>query len=340
MASEDFGSVPGNEELKEWLADEIRGGTLGHAYIIEGASGSGKRLLAHDIAKAVLCEGRGTMPCGECAPCRKADAGSHPDIRVIGRGERASVGVDAVRQLRTDTHVIPSEAERKIYIIEDADTMTVEAQNAFLLSLEDPPEYVLYLLLCQDSKALLETIRSRAPSIRMRPCERGVIEEHLIRVGGTNARTLRDRTPERWAELLVCAGGNPGIARKLLEDHALDDRIEAKRRALSLITSVLSLNDDAVIGIAAMKKARRTDALELLADIESALRDMLLSKKSRAVDTCFFTSADDAAEAGSVFPARRIALALDAVRECGAGIEKNASVTTALLSMAIKIRNL
>lgn len=340
MASEDFGSVPGNEELKTWLAREIRGGTLGHAYIIEGAPGSGKHSLADDIAKAVLCGGHGTIPCGECAPCRKISAGSHPDVFVIGRGERASVGVDTIRLLRADTHVIPSEAERKIYIIEDADTMTVEAQNAFLLSLEEPPEYVLYLLLCRDSKSLLETIRSRAPSLRMRPCGRYVIEEYLLSIGGTRAKAMKVSDHEKWSELLVCAGGNPGTARALLEGHALDERIESKRRACSLITSILSLDDDAVIGIATMKKTKRTDAAELLSDIESALRDMLLAKKSRTVDTCFFTSADKAVEAGQAFPARRLALALDAVRECSASIEKNAAVTTALLSMAIKIRNL
>ena len=339
MAGADFGSVPGNEELKRTLSLAIREGTLGHAYIIEGACGIGKHALAGDLAAAVLCTGSGSLPCSECPSCKRIAAGSHPDVRTVGRDGKASVGVDTVRRLRSDAHIIPSESERKVYIIEDADTMTVEAQNAFLLSLEEPPAYVLYLLLCRDSKALLETIRSRAASLRMRPCTRKVMEEYLVSVGGAKTSVMRTREPERWDELLVSAGGNPGRARALLEGNALTDRIEEKQHALALISAMLSGSDNVIVDIATMKKTKRDTALSTLSDIQTALRDMLLSKKTHAFDTCFFTSTEAADAAGRGFSARKLAAAIDAARECSAAIERNGAVVTSLLSMTIKIKN-
>ena len=332
MADFDFDTVPGNDELKRFFTREIKRGSLGHAYMIEGAPGIGKRALADAAAAALLAGGDDTIR-------HRIAAGSHPDVRVIGRDGRATIGVDTIRELRSDAHIIPSESERKVYIIEDADTMTVEAQNAFLLSLEEPPPYVLYLLLCSDSKALLETIRSRAPSLRMCPCDDDTLSEYLCRVGGTKASLLRSHEPEMWAELLAAAGGNPGTARSLLDERTLLARIESKRTAERLITSILRGDDDVLIEIATMKKAKRDTTLETLTDIESALRDMLLSKKTLSFDTCFFISPEAASEVSVNFPARKLALAADAVRAAYAEVSANAAVTTALLSMAIRIKN-
>lgn len=339
MAQEDLGAAPGNDELKKTLADAVRRGTLGHAYIIEGAAGIGKHALAKALAEAVLCTGGGVLPCGKCPSCVRAAAGSHPDIIEIGRDGKASLGVDTIRRLRADAYIMPSESERKVYIIEDADTMTAEAQNAFLLSLEEPPAYVLYLLLCRDSKALLETIRSRAPQLRMRPCERRVIESYLIDTLGRRASAIKDAEPDKWEELLVIANGNPGLALNLIQDGTLNERIAEKNDALALLTSMLDGSGDAVVGIASMKKPKRDDALAMLDDILSALRDMLVSKKTVSVEPRFFTSVEKARRASEPYTAKKLALAVDAARECASVLERNAAVTTSLLSAAIKIKN-
>lgn len=332
MAGGDFDSVPGNEELKRFFTDKISTGELGHAYMIEGARGIGKRALADAVAMMLIAG-------NDDDARRRVRAGSHPDISVIGREGHATIGVDVIRSVRSDSHIIPSESERKVYIIEDADTMTVEAQNAFLLSLEEPPPYVLYLLLCCDSTALLETIRSRAPSLRMRPCDDETLASYLCRQGGERAEALRKRDPERWAELLVSAGGNPGTGISLLDDRTLTAHLERKRTSLRLISSMLAGDDEVILEIASMKKSKRDTALETLADIESALRDMLLSKKSQSFRTCFFTSPEAANNEARRHSARKLALAADAAGAARADVESNAAVTTALLSMAIRIKN-
>ncbi len=337
MAAVDFSSVPGNAELRRRLARNIREGSLGHAYIIEGPGMV--RELAIELARAVNCTGGGALPCGECPSCRRAEVGSHPDICVVSRGDRATLGVEAIRTVREDAYIIPSEGERKVYIIEDADTMTVEAQNAFLLTLEEPPEYVLYLLLCRRSDALLPTVRSRAPSLRLRPCTADELSDYVLRVGGARARALRDREPDKFSELLLISGGDPSAAAALLEGGALDERISEKKSAQRLLSGLLSGDGEAVIELSQMKKLKRADALGMLVDMEAALRDMLLSCRSRAFDTCFFLSPKDAADAASGIPPRRLAEAADIVRDSASAIEKNAAVTTALSSMAIKIRS-
>ncbi len=341
MECRDLCSIPGNDAIRRQLSDAIRSGALSHAYIIEGDAGGAslRRDLAFDAARAVLCTGdrNSALPCGICPSCRRADAGSHPDLRVIGRGSRATLGVDTIRSLKGDAYLIPSESERKVYIIEDADAMTVEAQNAFLLLLEEPPAYVLFLLLCRDSGVMLPTIRSRAPSLRLAPCSRAVIEEYLLSKSGVTAASMRSREPEKWAELLNSAAGDPKRALSLLDGKAMTELLTAKKEAGALLYSILSGKDDAILEIASMKKLRRDSALAMLSQMRGALRDMLFSKKSSAFETAFYLTPGDAKSASSPFSARKLALALDEVASAEAAVDGYAAVTTTLLSMAIKI---
>ncbi len=280
-----------------------------------------------------------SLPCNACPSCVRADAGTHPDIRVIDRGERATLGVDTVRRLKKDAYLIPSESERKVYIIKDADTMTVEAQNAFLLLLEEPPAFVLFLLLCRDSGLMLETIRSRAPALRLSPCSRPVMEEYLLREGKDAARRLFSSDARGRDELLLAAGGDPVLGLELLDGNRLSALREAKRRASELLSLILSGSDEALYTIASMKKPKRDEAAELLFHMRRALRDMLLSKKSRGFETCFYLTPDEAAEASAGCSAKKLALAIDETSSASEAIDAYASVTTTLLSMSIRIRN-
>lgn len=340
MFGKDFSSVCGNRSLISHIKSEIRRGTLGHAYIIEGAEGVGKHSFAECFAAGLICEGNGdALPCGECSVCRKLAAGSHPDVKLVDSGGKASLGVDVIRGLRTDAHVIPSEAERKIYIIEGADTMTEQAQNAFLLSLEEPPSYVTYLLLCRDASVLLDTIRSRAPSLRMSPATAEELHEFILKNRSAADRYKR-LDAEAKAELSVCANGNAGRALSLLEGNALAVRTNEKKEALEFLSSLLSGDGEAYITVAVQKKLKREAVIPLLDDMISALRDMLVFKKVRAADTIFFTDADAAVSAASSYSAKKLAFALDAVTDTKKRVSANAQTVSALLSMAVRIKKI
>lgn len=146
-------------------------GRLSHAYIISAASASAAQRTARRIAAAAVCTGAGERPCGVCRACRKAMGDIHPDILHIRRltdskgNPRREIGVDQIRQMASDAYVLPNEAERKVYIVEDADSMNIPAQNAALKLLEEPPAGAIFLLCVQNAMQLLPTVRSRCVEI-------------------------------------------------------------------------------------------------------------------------------------------------------------------------------
>ena len=166
-----FSTLVGNKYIKETLGTDIRNGQAAHAYILSGPVGSGKHTAARLCSAASVCEHRTdpnyALPCTECPSCRKILRDISADVIFINSGSRATIGVEQIRNIRQDLYITPNDGERKFYIIEEAEKMTVQAQNALLLSLEEPPSFVTFFLLTTDAAALLETIRSRAPVLSM-----------------------------------------------------------------------------------------------------------------------------------------------------------------------------
>ena len=186
-----FHSVIGKDDVVGHLTTAVIKKKLSHAYIFEGEDGSGKLLVAKIFAKAMQCEkNRAIMetegeltdinPCCECASCKKADSGNHPDIRVLTH-EKVSIGVDDIRvQINQDIQIKPYEGGKKIYIIPDAERMTEQAMNALLKTIEEPPEYALILLLTDNIYRILPTIQSRCVKIPFKPVDVKLVERYLI----------------------------------------------------------------------------------------------------------------------------------------------------------------
>ena len=163
----DFSALAGNARIKNQLRTVDSGDALSHAYIIAGASDAERAILAGAITRAALCHGEGNLfPCGVCIPCKKALAGIHPDIMVVGDGEKP-ISVGEVRQLRSDTYIRPNEGRRKVYLLPRSDRMNASAQNALLKLLEDGPAYALFLLIAENGQGMLETIRSRCERLEL-----------------------------------------------------------------------------------------------------------------------------------------------------------------------------
>lgn len=162
-------SLTGNSKLKSILSDSIYSHKVNHAYIIEGPEGSGKHTLAGDIIKGLCCRKQSNeFPCGICPNCRKINADMFADVFYLNRGDKAKIQIEAVRDMLETLNFSPNEdSDYKFYVIEEAEKLTLQSQNALLLSLEEPPEYVVFLLLTTDAQTLLETIRSRSVVLRM-----------------------------------------------------------------------------------------------------------------------------------------------------------------------------
>lgn len=171
----------GNERLKAALAD-VRGDGFGSAALLEGPSGAGKRTAARDIALGLLCRGE-NAPCLVCPACRRALAGTHPDLQtLLPLPDKKSVTVEQVRALRSASFIKPSEGDTKVFIIPNADRLNSQSQNALLKVLEEPQETV-FLLLCENRYQLLPTVRSRCRFFSVQPLTVEYTADELMRRG-------------------------------------------------------------------------------------------------------------------------------------------------------------
>ncbi|MBR6524039.1 MAG: DNA polymerase III subunit delta' [Clostridia bacterium] len=161
-------SVTGQSALKELLAKSIDSARLSHAYIFEGDSGMGKKTLAYAFARQLVCENK--TACGQCRSCRLALSANHPDIITVTPEEgKQTISVDIVRGLYETVMTKPFSADKKIIIIPDAEKLVVQAQNALLKMLEEPPSYIIFILLTSNSNFFLETILSRCIKLSFQP---------------------------------------------------------------------------------------------------------------------------------------------------------------------------
>lgn len=142
---------------------------LSHAYLISGGSPDSRTALALRLTAAYLCQGA-NPPCGTCRACRKAQAGTHPDVSLTAPPTgRQEIGVEQIRALRSSAYVRPNEGARKVYVIDPADAMNPSAQNALLKVLEEGPAYAAFLLLAGEPGRLLDTVRSRCEPLALPP---------------------------------------------------------------------------------------------------------------------------------------------------------------------------
>ncbi len=181
----DFSDIIDQEQMKEHMQHGLRTGKVSHAYIISGENGSGKEYVARIFAKALQCSDRqereGLLEaCDKCPSCIKAEAGTHPDIITITH-EKSTIGVDDIRlQLRDDVVIKPYESDYKIYIIPEGEKMTPAAQNALLKTLEEPPSYIVIIILTSNLNAFLPTIISRCIVLPMKPARDDSIRKYLM----------------------------------------------------------------------------------------------------------------------------------------------------------------
>ncbi len=182
MENNGFNKIIGNELIKNQLKSAIRTGSIRHSYMLVGEKGMGKKTMAEAFLLELFCkeEDESKRPCLTCPECKKILSNNHPDVIYITHEKPAVISVDEVREQLIDTiDIKPYEGGYKVYVIPEADKMTVQAQNAILKTLEEPPEYAVILLLVNDDRKLLDTVRSRVIRENLRPLTDKVIKEYL-----------------------------------------------------------------------------------------------------------------------------------------------------------------
>ena len=281
MAS--FRDIVGHEQIIRQLQNGIRQKKVSHAYLFCGETGSGKRLMADAFAKTLLCEAGGIEACGTCKSCKQAESGNQPDLRAVVR-EKASLGVSEIReQVTSDAQIKPYSSAYKVYIIDEADKLTEEAQNALLKTIEEPPEYAVFLLLATKREALLPTVLSRCVTISFYPVETGKIRKFLM-----EKRKLPDYVAQNAAAF---SGGLIGRAILFAES---EDFFNLRQDVLTLVKNIDAFTmaeiTEQVKKFAAQKEIL-SDALNMMA---LWYRDVLLYKATRNVNFLLYSDESEA----------------------------------------------
>ncbi len=325
-----FPSVIGNDRIKNALSADFAEGKSAHAYILEGPRGSGKHTTALAICASVVCMNKDdrthTLPCGKCSSCRKILASNSVDVLTVSNGEKASIGVDAIRKIKESLYIPPNDGEKKFYIIENAHLMTPQAQNALLLSLEEPPPFVMFFLLCEDSSLLLETVKSRAPIIRLEVFSSDFIEKHLKNTLGAGADA------ERLTYAAHLSGGALGRALELYENGKSE--LEVYKKAAELVQNLLAERKSDALTFASreLPKSRR-EVCEILSYARLALRDMIAAKNGG--ELLFYSTAAGIPDFSKKISAKRITELSSALRYAEEYIESNCSQSTVLTSLIL-----
>ena len=352
-----FSEIIGQDIVLSHLQNALRTDSVSHAYILNGAKGSGRHMIARSFSAALLCEERespGTEnlpvpagikanddndaasvhmcsrwiePCGRCHSCLQAQAGTNPDIKILEREKENSIGVNDIRKMRTDVWIRPYSAAHKVYIIPDAEKMTPAAQNALLKTLEEPPSYAVLLLLADGTDSFLPTIMSRCVTLPLRPVPEKDVET-----------CLRERFDADEQHARLCArfsGGSIGRAALLLENEhfaALRDRTITFMRHIAK-------KDAADIAAFAKEAAAEDETHDLIDFLLTWNRDLLVCRSTKSTENLIFTDeVQYIIEAARAASWRGLQAASEAVFRARRRLFSNVNAELTLQMMLLEIR--
>ncbi len=273
-----FKEILGHEQIKEHFQSVIREHKVSHAYILSGEVGMGRKSLANAFALTLFCE-RGRMePCMECPACKQVINGSHPDLIYVTHEKPASIGVDDIRKQVNDTILIrPYSGHYKIYIIDEAEKMTQQAQNALLKTIEEPPSYAVIILLTTNLDSFLPTILSRCVQLKLKPLQDSSIRSYL---------QDKLKIPVLDADIYTAfARGNLGNAITIASSEEFK---ELYKKMLHLMTHIHQMDISQLLDSIRELRDEEYDIHECLDFMQMWYRDVLLYKVTKDINPLIF----------------------------------------------------
>lgn len=253
-ASDAFSEIYGNAALLEEFHEIARSGRFPHALLLHGPRGTGKKLLAKYYAAMLLCQGE-NPPCGSCRSCRLIAEDKHPDVEIVEHsGKLGGFSVETIRAVRRDAEVLPTESAKRVFLFLDADEIRVQAQNALLKSVEEPPAHTNFVFTAETVGIFLPTLLSRMTA------------KAVFAVSDEECRqALRDRgfSQEDISEAVGRFGGNIGMCLEFLTDDARRAAVRSAEEILNAATAGNEYELLRLLSAAASQREAFADTLEL-----------------------------------------------------------------------------
>ena len=220
----EFQDIIGNEDAKDYFIKALTKDHLSHSYIFEGPYGVGKKTFARKLAKAILCENRdGDKACDRCQSCHMVEAGTHPDIITIEKDTKVTK-VDNIREnIVREMEIKPYQSNHKIIIVNAADTINIQGQNAMLKTIEEPPKYGIIILVCENLASMLPTIKSRCITVRFNPLSKEKMNEYL------QGKGINEAERQVYSKL---SEGSIGVINDILQD---ENYIELRKQSAAYL---------------------------------------------------------------------------------------------------------
>jgi len=321
-----FEEIRGNTPLVEQLRRSAASGRSSHAYLFLGGAGAGKRLIANTFAKALQCEGE-KRPCDSCKSCHAFNHGNHPDViyfQPLKNGKTYTIE-DVREQLLETVDLKPFRYEKKIYIIEKADTLNIQSQNALLKTLEEPPAHAVFLLLAERAEAFLPTILSRVVVMKIRPLSAETIADYLMQAG---------HLAEESHILSAYAQGRIGQALELVEDEGFR---KMRQDILGKLEALPSMSEGDAYLLAKDFEVYKND-LRFLDIMELWYRDLLTAKSLREEGYLIQRDKKDAIFRAAKEPAALLAKKAAAVRTARMRLAQNANFRLTMEVMLMDLK--
>lgn len=332
--------IIGHESAVDQLARAVQSGRINHAYLFTGPDGVGRGTLARTFARALVCDAElEARPCGACSACRRVGEGIYPDVTTVSlqtqlaasekRDSRNTViSIETIRELRSSVSLRPMESDWRVAIIEDVDRVSRDAYDALLKTLEEPPPYVVLLLIATEFAALPETIRSRCRHISLEPLPRSLVAEELSKrgVGGDQADLIARLTRGRIARAIELTA----------DQETLEQRNELVKRGVEMI-------GDPLVALAEVRRLadvyRRGQRDQVQQEIDQLIglwRDLLLHGAGRPDDVTNIDVIDDLARAGHGWQLAEIQRAVESCSRALRDLSVNVQPRLALNTMVIQ----
>ncbi len=264
----EFKDIIGQENLKRVLINSLNEQQISHAYIFCGEDGLGKKTMAKIFSKKLLCKNMNKSDC-KCKSCMVFENETHPDFFNIKK-DGNSIGVDKIRQMQSQIVVSPIYGAKKIFLINDAEKLTKEAQNALLKIMEEPPHYVVIMLVTNNSNMLLETIRSRAIQYNFSKNTRDEVRKYLETKYGENISNINF--------LISCSDGKIG---KVVEIMNTDDINQIRDVVIDYASKIKLMKMNEILN-AIDFFTQNKDRIELLLNMMTMFfRDLLILKQTK-----------------------------------------------------------